>query len=518
MYFGLTKRKLLNAVVGLVVFTLAVFLTISLNSRFSVIEASSLYLRSAKEDVDFWFSTRVFNRDKVSSIVYPASRGAARSIPVLVYHGLPDEGGVDNPFNSLKFFEHMKALKAAGWETITLREFEKFIKKEGGLPEKSFLLTFDDGRKDTFYPSDPVLKDLGFEAVMFAITKKSLSPTEEQSPYYLSPYELESMEKSDRWEIESHGRDSHDWYYVNDQGAVGHFFSNLLWLEEERRLETEGEFRDRVIYDLSRSKSDLESALNKEVRFLAYPFGDYGQDGSNYKKAIQTVRAEAEKVYEMAFYQVWKGNTESFNYPSEDKFMMKRIEPLGDWSGEHLLELLESGLSKDLPYSASTFGEEWVSSWGEISKGEELVLKADKISTGAGAGLNGSWWWRDYTFTADVDWSSGSNVVMVARMDDDENYFGCNFGANKTYVKSVKDGLSTNIREASYPLPLGDSLNLGVRARGSSIECLVNGRVVLQGTGVNYRSAQGGIGLEIWDEKKGVARVSFDNIKVETLE
>ncbi len=517
MYFSLTKRKFLNAGIGLIAILVVVLLTLSLNSRFSVGEASTLYMRSVKEDVDFWLSTRVFNRDKVSSIVYPASSGSARSIPVLVYHGLPDEGGISNPFNSLKFFEHMKALKAAGWGTITLREFEKFIRGEGGLPEKSFLLTFDDGRKDTFYPSDPVLKDLDFEAVMFAITKKSLSPTAEQSPYYLSPYELEAMEKSDRWEVESHGRDSHDWYYVNGEGGVGHFFSNLLWLEDERRLETEGEFKERVVYDLSHSQSDLVSALDKEIRFLAYPFGDYGQDGSNYEKAVEVVRDEAEKVYEMAFYQVWTGDTESFNYPSDEEFMMKRIEPLGNWSGEHLLTILESSLSKDLPYSASTFGEEWVSSWGRISKGEEMMFKADEISTGVGGGLNGSWWWRDYTFTTDVDWSSGSNVVLIARMDDDENYFGCNFGANKTYVKSVKDGFSTNIREADFSIPLDGSLNLGVRAKGSNIECLVNGQVVLQGNGVNYRSPQGGIGLEVWDARKGVPQVTFDNIKVVAL-
>ncbi len=517
MYFSFSKRKFLNAIVGLVAFLVAVLLTLSLNSRFSVGEASAVYLRSVKEDVEFWFSTRVFNRGQVSSMVYPASQGSARSIPVLAYHGLPDEGSGDNPFNPLKFFEHMKALKAAGWETITLLEFEKFIRGEGGLPEKSFLLTFDDGRKDTFYPSDPALKDLGFEAVMFAITKKSLSSTEEQSSYYLSPYELEAMEKSDRWEVEPHGRDSHDWYYVNDQGAVGHFYSNLLWLEAEKRLETEDEFRERVIYDLSHAKSELESALDKKVRFFAYPFGDYGQDGANYDKATQVVRAEAQKVYEMAFYQVWRGNTESFNYPNDEEFMMKRIEPLGEWSGEHLLNLLESGLSKDLPYLASSFGEEWVSNWGDITKGGEMMFKADKFSTGVGGGLNGSWWWRDYTFTTDVNWSSGSNVVLVARMNDDENYFGCNFGVNKTYVKNVKNGVSANIRESSYSLPIDQPLNLGIRAKGSNIECLVNGQVVLEGNGVNYQASQGGIGLEVWDATKGVAQVSFDNMKVEAL-
>jgi peptidoglycan/xylan/chitin deacetylase (PgdA/CDA1 family) len=40
------------------------------------------------------------------------------------------------------------------------------MKGEKILPKKSFLLTFDDGRKDSFYPVDPVLKKLNYNAVI----------------------------------------------------------------------------------------------------------------------------------------------------------------------------------------------------------------------------------------------------------------------------------------------------------------------------------------------------------------
>ncbi len=489
--------------------------TLSIENRLNIGEAYGLYTRRLRENVSYFWSNKILGNGWAQAVSYQGDTKSARSIPVLIYHGLPDEGGGENPFNSVNFSEHMRALSDAGWKTITLDEFEEFIRGKRQLPERSFLLTFDDGRKDTFYPSDPVLKDLGMHAVMFAITKKSTSPTSDQSSYYLSTYELGAMEKSEHWEVESHGRDSHDWYYIDGNGSVGHFFSNRLWLSEENRIETEKEFRDRIIYDLSNSKSDLERVFGKEVRALAYPFSDYGQDGTNYPQALNVVGEEVPKYYRLAFYQSWDGNGETFNYPSKEEVMMKRIEPLGGWDGKHLLNVLESGLSKDIPYNSLSFGDEWIGSWGEVSGGDEISLNATALTTGASAALNGSWWWRNYTFTTDVTWTAGSNVVLIGRRGDDDNYFGCNFGRNKVYIKTVVNGSSSNLEDADYQVPLSDKdINLGLSVRGSRIQCLVNHQVVLDLPNANRRIPNGGIGVEIWDARNGVAQASFDNVEV----
>src|SRR6185436_13268110 len=81
----------------------------------------------------------------------PMISGQTSAIPVLLYHG---EGSTsDMPTET--FVGQLHALYEAGWKTISMKQFEDFMRGSTGLPSHSFLLTFDDGRKDTFYNSDP---------------------------------------------------------------------------------------------------------------------------------------------------------------------------------------------------------------------------------------------------------------------------------------------------------------------------------------------------------------------------
>ena len=119
----------------------------------------------------------------------------------------------------------MKTLKRAGWETVTLAEFESFMRGEQTLPEKSFLLTFDDGAKDSFYPVDPILAALDYEAVNFIIVESSEIP---RTVYYLNPKEIARMIRSGRWAIGSHSFDGHRPYPVDASGTTGIFFSHPI--------------------------------------------------------------------------------------------------------------------------------------------------------------------------------------------------------------------------------------------------------------------------------------------------
>ena len=74
----------------------------------------------------------------------------ALSVPVLVYHGISDEPYKEDVLLS-DFEKQMFTLKNAGYQTITLEDFYEFMQGEKELPEKSFLLTFDDGIKSSYY-------------------------------------------------------------------------------------------------------------------------------------------------------------------------------------------------------------------------------------------------------------------------------------------------------------------------------------------------------------------------------
>src|SRR3989339_479020 len=103
------------------------------------------------------------------------------SIPGLLYHGIIDKPDGANILLE-NFKDQMFALKKAGWQTISIEDFYAFTRGEKQVPDKSFLLTFDDGRKDSYYPVDPILKALDYNAVIFVISKYSLG---QSSNYYL---------------------------------------------------------------------------------------------------------------------------------------------------------------------------------------------------------------------------------------------------------------------------------------------------------------------------------------------
>ena len=68
------------------------------------------------------------------------------------------------------FREQMQYLKANGYRVISLRELVEFTRLERQLPQRSVVLTFDDGYKSFRQHAYPVLKELGFPATLFVYT------------------------------------------------------------------------------------------------------------------------------------------------------------------------------------------------------------------------------------------------------------------------------------------------------------------------------------------------------------
>ncbi|HTZ00010.1 MAG TPA: polysaccharide deacetylase family protein [Rhodocyclaceae bacterium] len=92
----------------------------------------------------------------------------ARSVPVLMYHHVsPSPGLVTvSPEN---FAAQMRGLAAAGYRTLGADGFAAFL-AGAPVPDKSVLLTFDDGWLDNWVYAQPVLERHGFSAVMFIVS------------------------------------------------------------------------------------------------------------------------------------------------------------------------------------------------------------------------------------------------------------------------------------------------------------------------------------------------------------
>jgi peptidoglycan/xylan/chitin deacetylase (PgdA/CDA1 family) len=439
----------------------------------------------------------------------------SQSIPVLLYHGESDTSQT-LPLNA--FIDQLKTLKANGWQTITMSQFYSYVKSGAKLPEKSFLLTFDDGRKDSYYPTDPVLADLGYSAVMFVITGFSFPANNGKSTFYLSKTELENMQNSDRWELESHGKEDHVFYNVDAQNTEGHFLSNKLWLPDQSRTENESEFTDRVTSDLEAAKTTLEKDFGKPVIGFAYPFSDYGENSINFNGSGVLLDKIIPSIYDLAFYQSTPTDGDSFNYPNSGTYLVKRIEPGPNWSGQDLLNVLASGKAKTLPYSQNTFGGEWVHTWGSVISENMLKLSALKDTTGAAAFLDGSGSWTDYKMTATVAKKSGESIMLAAREVNSRNYFLCTFSADRVSIRETLNGVSETVKSAGYKTDATDSPTYGISASGDTLGCYVNGTEVVHYDTMSPALRKGGVGIQIWDPTEGVANATISSIKVTPIE
>lgn len=167
-----------------------------------------------------------------------------KGIPVLCYHDVNPAQSNELLLAPEKFKEQMKYLKDNGYLPLTLDELYSFLRENKPVPEKSVVITFDDGYRSNYTYAYPILKELGFKATIFVISDfidNDLYMTKTQLKE-LSDYGLD---------IESHTAKHED----------------LSLLNKEMQVET-----------MIKSKETLESLLGKKVNYIAYPFGRMNGD------------------------------------------------------------------------------------------------------------------------------------------------------------------------------------------------------------------------------------------------
>ncbi|NYT59059.1 polysaccharide deacetylase family protein [Alcaligenaceae bacterium] len=91
-----------------------------------------------------------------------------RTVPVLMYHHVsPSEGAITaSPAN---FEDQLLWLKRRGYRSLSSDEFAGHL-QGAPVPEKSILITFDDGYLDNWVYAYPLLKKYGFSALVFLVT------------------------------------------------------------------------------------------------------------------------------------------------------------------------------------------------------------------------------------------------------------------------------------------------------------------------------------------------------------
>lgn len=174
------------------------------------------------------------------------------SLPLLTFHAIDDRPSVIS-FPTQLFQHAVERLWRGGYRTLRLEEAATMLRQREPFPERSVVITFDDGFQSVYDLAFPILRRYHMSATVFLTVgcKATLDP-EERLPV---------------WE----GRAMLAWNEIREMYREGiDFGAHTLTHPHLPRLtfeEMEKEIRE--------SKNRIETVLNAPVTAFAYPYGRY---------------------------------------------------------------------------------------------------------------------------------------------------------------------------------------------------------------------------------------------------
>jgi len=119
-----------------------------------------------------------YSEGEMRALMEPLPANAAQvMVPVLMYHYVDDEPPPAGPYadgltvRTPDFVEELEYLAENGYQAVRLSDVYLAMAGLKELPAKSVALTFDDGGLDNYTVAFPLLKQYGFTATFFVITK-----------------------------------------------------------------------------------------------------------------------------------------------------------------------------------------------------------------------------------------------------------------------------------------------------------------------------------------------------------
>ena len=179
-------------------------------------------------------------------------------VPVLYYHSVSPNADNEVTITPEMLEKQLTYINDNNYTTITMKELYDYLKNNKPIPEKSIVITFDDGYMNNYTEAFPILKALNMKATIFCVGNSL------DGSYYLSHEAIKEMS---------------DYGIDIESNTVNHVHLDTLSYDEQ-------------LLEMKKSKEILENITGKEVSSIAYPFGDYNTD---------TVKAAKQAGYSLGF-------------------------------------------------------------------------------------------------------------------------------------------------------------------------------------------------------------------------
>lgn len=278
----------------------------------------------------------------------------------LSYFGV-ERIGNQNLIGAGRLREHMQALKDAGYVTITQQDVLDYYQSGKILPEKSLLLIFEDGRRDTAIFSQKTLEKLNFKATMLSYPEKF----EKKDTKFLMPKELNELEKTTFWEKGTNGYrlafinvfDRYNNYlgelepleHSSISPYLGRKYNHYLmdYIRDEYGIPKESytKMKERISYDYEAMRDIYTKSTGSVPGMHILMHSNTGSFGNNDK-----VSAVNEYWIKELFKMNFNREGFSFNQKNSSIYDLTRMQPQAYWYTNHLLMRIKYDINQDLEF------------------------------------------------------------------------------------------------------------------------------------------------------------------------
>jgi poly-beta-1,6-N-acetyl-D-glucosamine N-deacetylase len=174
---------------------------------------------------------------------FATSTWAKDNAVILLYHHVSEQTPAVTSVSPKVFRQHLEYL-AAHHHVLPLKTVIDAISHGKSLPDKSVVITFDDGYDNIFENAHPLLKEFNFPYTVFVNP-----PLIGNASYQLN------------------------WQQVHIMGKEGATFANHANTHEH--LLGRKEWLKRVLHNINLAEQTLKQQLGYSLQYIAYPYGEF---------------------------------------------------------------------------------------------------------------------------------------------------------------------------------------------------------------------------------------------------
>ncbi len=187
-----------------------------------------------------------------AALLLPASPlAAAEHAVITIYHHISDQTPPSTSTSPQRFAEHMHYLRDNGFSVLPLDQVVEALRQRQALPDRTVVITFDDGYISIFEQAFPLLQELGFPFTVFINTQ----PINDAMAGYMSWDDIRQMSEAGV-------------IIANHMITHPYMIDNLPGEDDQARLA-------RLRQELLSAEQQILEQTGQSHRILAYPYGEY---------------------------------------------------------------------------------------------------------------------------------------------------------------------------------------------------------------------------------------------------